>query len=305
MNIECVSVPVSTVWTTKASPRSIDSLMTREPYQLERYLEKMTYDDRLQLCTNDLAQTQLLFNESVYVVQEVDGWKEILIPSQPTSKNEDGYPGWVPSHHLVVADPNEQLTVRAIIVEQTAWLFTKEKKAWLQVSYGTELTVLDELNDWIKVETPLGHALVKRKNVQFSFKKNNGQSMVAEARRFLGLPYLWAGMSGFGFDCSGFVYRLHHICGITIPRDASNQFRSGDTIAEQEMKEGDLLYFAYEEGKGRVHHVAMYAGNGNIIHAPKTGKVVEEIPLTDTVYEKEWCGVRRFLNSSLWEMKTT
>ncbi|WDF04617.1 C40 family peptidase [Shouchella hunanensis] len=304
MSIECVSVPVSTVWTTKASPRSIDYLITREPYQLKSYLEKMTYDDRLQLCTNDLAQTQLLFNEPVYVVQEVNGWKEVIIPDQPTIKNENGYPGWVPSQHLVAGIPNEQTKDRVIIVQQKAWLFTKEKKAWLQVSYGTELTVLDESIDWIKVETPLGNALIKREDVRLSFNKKGGHSLLTEARRFLGLPYLWAGMSGFGFDCSGFVYRLHKVSGITIPRDASNQYRSGDTIVEQDMKEGDLLYFAYEEGKGRVHHVAMYAGDGNIIHAPKTGKVVEEVPL-NSVYEKELCGVRRFLSSSLWEMKST
>ncbi|WP_054704150.1 NlpC/P60 family protein [Bacillus sp. JCM 19041] len=107
-------------------------------------------------------------------------------------------------------------------------------------------------------------------------------------------------MSGFGYDCSGFVYTMHKASEIIIPRDASNQVQTGVEVKDEEMTVGDLLYFAHEKGEGDVHHVAMYAGNGEMIHAPKTGKAVEQIPIYGTVYEQEHCATRRFTSKALW-----
>ncbi|HLR40215.1 MAG TPA: NlpC/P60 family protein, partial [Virgibacillus sp.] len=53
-------------------------------------------------------------------------------------------------------------------------------------------------------------------------------------------------------------------------------------------------FFAYEAGKGKLHHVGIYYGNGKMIHAPQTGKGVEVISLKDTVYEKELYAARRY-----------
>jgi cell wall-associated NlpC family hydrolase len=57
---------------------------------------------------------------------------------------------------------------------------------------------------------------------------------------------------------------------------------------------GDLIFFAHDEGKGRVHHVGIYYGDGRMLHAPKTGMTIEIIPLAGTVYEREICSVRRY-----------
>ncbi len=59
------------------------------------------------------------------------------------------------------------------------------------------------------------------------------------------------------------------------------------------MKAGDLLFFAYEEGKGAIHHVGLYVGGGKMLHSPKTGKSIEILTLKETIYEKELCAVRR------------
>ncbi|MGC8497651.1 MAG: NlpC/P60 family protein [Thermoplasmata archaeon] len=77
---------------------------------------------------------------------------------------------------------------------------------------------------------------------------------------FLGVPYLWGGTSDFGFDCSGFTQRLFRFSNIEIPRNSEWQKDSAQTVSEfAGAEEGDLIFF-----KG---HVAIYLGNGNIIHA--------------------------------------
>jgi len=77
---------------------------------------------------------------------------------------------------------------------------------------------------------------------------------------FIGIPYLWGGTSDFGFDCSGFTQRLFRFSNIEIPRNSDWQRDAAQTVSDfSQAKEGDLVFF-----KG---HVAMYLGNGNIIHA--------------------------------------
>ncbi|MFP3340688.1 NlpC/P60 family protein, partial [Micrococcus sp. SIMBA_131] len=76
-----------------------------------------------------------------------------------------------------------------------------------------------------------------------------------EAEKFIGLLYLWGGMSSYGFDGSGFSCNMARAIGCTIPRDAHDQLNSGEAVKEGEWEQGDLLFFAYEQGKGSVHHV--------------------------------------------------
>ena len=121
-----------------------------------------------------------------------------------------------------------------------------------------------------------------------------GERMIEIGRQFLNLPYLWGGMSSYGYDCSGFSYSMHRAIGITIPRDASDQSKGGREISKSDLAPGDLLFFAYKEGKGHVHHVGIYAGGGRMIHAPRTGRSVEIIDLHGSEYEPEHCISRRY-----------
>ncbi|EKP95412.1 C40 family peptidase [Thermaerobacter subterraneus] len=131
---------------------------------------------------------------------------------------------------------------------------------------------------------------------QASPAKVPGTALLETARRFLGLPYLWGGTSGFGVDCSGFVYLVHRFHGLLIPRDAAPQRDHGDgrPVARDRLQPGDLVFFAHDGGKGSVHHVGMYAGDGRMIHAPSSGRVVEEIPLDTPPYGEKYAGARRY-----------
>ncbi|MDE6687336.1 MAG: C40 family peptidase, partial [Lachnospiraceae bacterium] len=91
------------------------------------------------------------------------------------------------------------------------------------------------------------------------------------AKQFVGNPYVWGGTSlTRGADCSGFVLSLYAKYGITLPHSSAAQANCGRRVALSQMKPGDLVF--YTKG-GSINHVAMYIGNGQVIHAssPSTG----------------------------------
>jgi cell wall-associated NlpC family hydrolase len=149
------------------------------------------------------------------------------------------------------------------------------------------------------VQTPSGIGSLNIENIIIyeslnTIRKGNGNDIVASGEKFLHLPYLWGGMSSYGYDCSGFCYSMYKANGYIIPRDAYDQAKAGIDIEPSEIKPGDLLFFAKEKGKGRIHHVGIYYGNGLLLHSPKTGKAVEIVPIKGTIYEKEFCSIKRY-----------
>lgn len=109
----------------------------------------------------------------------------------------------------------------------------------------------------------------------------NAENILATAREMMGRPYLWGGTSGKGMDCSGFTKMAYFLNGIQLPRDASQQVNAGevvktDTSSLKNLQPGDLLFFgrsATPEKKERITHVAMYLGDGKIIHASDRVKI--------------------------------
>jgi cell wall-associated NlpC family hydrolase len=99
---------------------------------------------------------------------------------------------------------------------------------------------------------------------------------VATARRFLGVHYLWGGLSAFGYDCSGIIWAAYRSFGVTIPRDADPQFRSGTRVSTSALRPGDLLFYGTLK---YVHHVSIYAGARQMLEAPNSASRVRLVPM--------------------------
>lgn len=291
-----VTVSVATLWRSPSAPRTIDLPALRAPVAIRAWLSAMTVSDRRGL--SGRADTQALLGDRVVVIGGSGSWARVVVPAQPTPLDSRGYPGWVPAVQLT-ATPPVSSSRAATVVSATAWLRTDggDVQRVVEVSFGTRLPYLSAVGSWVRVGLPGGRALrVRAADVSVvstgaAALPATGVARVASAEKFLGLPYLWGGTSGFGFDCSGLTHLVMRVHGATIPRDAGPQSRGGRLVAPGALRPGDLLFYA---ASGSVHHVTMYAGSGRMVHAPRTGGVVEVIPVATPSLAAEFTVARRY-----------
>lgn len=99
------------------------------------------------------------------------------------------------------------------------------------------------------------------------------EAVVSEARKYLGVPYVWGGTDGNkGLDCSGLTQLAYKNLGIDIPRVSSDQARGGKPVASvAQARPGDLVFYDYSSSRAGIDHVGMYIGNGKIIEAARPG----------------------------------
>ena len=95
--------------------------------------------------------------------------------------------------------------------------------------------------------------------------KSQGAALVATAKTFIGVPYVFGGTNPAGFDCSGLLQYVFKMNGLTIPRLADEQYNLGRAAEIKHLSPGDLVFFTtYTEG---VSHCGIYVGNGKFLHA--------------------------------------
>lgn len=118
-----------------------------------------------------------------------------------------------------------------------------------------------------------------------SYDADRSAQVVQIALQYIGVPYVWGGLSPSGFDCSGLVKYSYAKIGVYLPHSSAMQFGYGTYVPRDQLKPGDLVFFY-----SPIHHVGMYIGNGQMVNA--TGDHVQ----IGTVWKTSYYGARRILN---------
>lgn len=118
--------------------------------------------------------------------------------------------------------------------------------------------------------------------------------VVNYAKGFLGSKYVYGGTTPSGFDCSGFTSYVLKNFGISVNRTSRDQYSNGVAVSKSNLQAGDLVFFT-SSGGSTITHVALYIGNGQIIHAStsSTGVIISD--LNSSYYTKTYYGARRVL----------
>lgn len=222
--------------------------------------------------------TQALLGMPVRVLER-DGWYRIQTP--------DDYIAWV---HRVSVLPvtRKELTAwnraeKVVVTSHYAFVYSQPDRRSQTVSdvvAGNRLKLEGTEGDFYRVSYPDGRRGYVEKSVALperEWRKNLKQdaaSIIRTAHTLMGVPYLWAGTSSKGMDCSGFVRTVFFMHDIIIPRDASQQAYVGQHIDIapdfSNLRPGDLVFFgrkATAERKERVVHVGIYIGGRRFIHS--------------------------------------
>jgi len=297
MDIRRVKVPTALVWADPKQVTKGDQAYLADG-DLTAWLKALKDSDRERLADQNSIVTEALFNDRVVLDQVVDQWAHVFVTRQINRQERRGYPGWLPLSQLTANDEElDYPTTTVRLVQPETVLRDDQGQPVCSLPMGTLLTTTGQDDQQIKVLTPLGKGTIAASAASLHIDgATDGDRLLNLGKQFLGTPYLWGGITPEGFDCSGFVYALHRALNYVVPRDAQDQFANGYPVAPEELACGDLVFFATDHGEGQIHHVALYAGEGQMLHSPKPGFDVELIPMTTAKYAAEYAGARR-----LWQ----
>jgi len=295
--VRWVRVSVATLWVRPGEARAVDAPAGTVPADPRAWLKALSTTQERWLVGR--LETQALYGAKVYVLGASGTWSHVAAAGQPTPRNRWGYPGWLPTRQLTDVEPATEKTT-AVVLWPVLWLYQTQDLTGrvLEVSSGTRLPLVATTGEAVEVLQVDGtHAYVRRAGVVLhdagtAWPALSGARLVAQARRFLGVHYLWAGTSGFCLDCSGLTQLVYKAFGATIPRDAADQATAGRRVATRSaLRAGDLVFF--RDSAGAIHHVGLSIGGGKMIHAPSTGSSVRIVSLDSEPYRSEFAGGRR------------
>jgi cell wall-associated NlpC family hydrolase len=189
----------------------------------------------------------------------------------------DGYLGWAYRPYLGegLAPAATHLVLAPVVELRTAPDETSDVVT--RIMSGTGMVVEETNSGWSRVQAnksgwlPSTH--LRAVNELPKSLEEKRTAIIQDARRMIGIPYLWGGTTGNGIDCSGFARLLHRWVGVDIPRDADLQCNAAKLV-EQPYEVGDLFFFAEDDSKRHITHVGMCLGGWKVIHSSRSNNGV-------------------------------
>ena len=188
----------------------------------------------------------------------------------------------------VRVEPNTDSKIWAQIVKDERYPVVDQQDGWVQIDLGSvdaedgsqdgdEKAYISTRDNNVEVRYALNEAIkftpakdsssgASSDGSGSSTKQSRRSQLVNYALQFVGNRYVWGGTSlTNGVDCSGFTMRVMEKFGVSLPHYSGSQAQMGKKVTSATMKPGDLIFYAGSNGK--VNHVAIYIGNGRIVHA--------------------------------------
>ncbi len=223
---------------------------------------------------------KMISNTACEILDSANGWYKIK--SGPVT-------GYVSSEYIVTGDEAieialQEAKLRAIVNTGGSELRVRKEpstnsKIVEKVSSEERYEVLEILDGWVKIATVTGEGYVSAEYVDVKYALNEAveftppmvsskrQGIIEYAQSFIGGRYVFGGTSlTRGIDCSAFVQQIFAKYGIKLERTSRYQARQGREISYSQIQPGDLLFYG-RAGVSGVGHVAIYIGNGKIVHA--------------------------------------
>ena len=183
--------------------------------------------------------------------------------------------------------PSTAYTSKQVLAAGASVTLTGKSGQWYRVSYGNDSGFI--LGTYISTNVSSGNVSA---GAPTASSTDAGEKIVATAKNYLGVPYVYGGTSPSGFDCSGFVYYVYKQCGYSISRTATAQNSNGTQVSRGDMQPGDIIIF-YNGYKSAIGHAGIYIGNNQFIHASSGGGKVMISGLSETYYNTRFYSARR------------
>ena len=279
------------------------------------------------------SATQVMMGTPLQVLEKKGGWTRAITP--------EGYISWVSSGSITYMTKAEfdayQAAKKVIVTTKYTTMYegpSAKSQMVSDVVWGNILLDKGAQGAWQKVAISDGRegyvlkADVTDFNKWLDSRNPTAENIIATAKQFIGVPYMWGGTSIKAVDCSGFCKSTYFLNGIVLARDASQQCLTGDNVdiskyvdggehtreALANLKKGDLIFFgtkATPEKKERITHVGIYIEDGIFINSATKVRINSLIPGDANYYDgsKRLVRAQRILGNvdagkDIWSIQT-
>ncbi len=283
-------------WMDQETPADVSAKDALVQVSLELTVQNVTGYDNFGMVVTDkdiyMRKTASDKGDIVAVVPSDAGCDITGVEGDWTKVRSGSYEGYIESKYVIGGEDAIQharegnyiiatSNVNGLRIRSDASL---EAKVVTRLQKGQQTEVIEVEDEWVKVssgnkegyahsdyleieeELPEARKYVPPAATVSAGSNSSGQAVVSYAKQFVGNPYKYGGTSlTSGADCSGFTQSVYKKFGVSLSRTSAAQANNGRRVSLSDVRPGDLIFYDY--GNGGISHVAIYIGDGQIIHA--------------------------------------